>query len=172
MPAGRPTICTKEICAEFEKLLAGMNYFVTCCDHLGVNKQTAYEWLAKGEAGEDAAGDWPDAYREFADSVKRGSTRGELGAVAEIVRHGRPHEIPEGMVPGQWQALMTLLERRFPDRWSRNEKREIMGKGGGPVQAEVKQSYDNDQLGQVLDILRDAGALEPETEGGTTAETD
>jgi hypothetical protein len=110
-----------------------MNYFVTACNYLEIDEVVAYEWMRKGEAGDDAAGDWPEAYRAFAQSVKRGAARGEAAAVAEINRHGRPHEVPEGQVPGQWQALMTLLERRFPDRWSRGERREITGAGGGPV---------------------------------------
>lgn len=134
MPAGRPTICTPEICAEFERILGAMNYFVTACRLLEIPENVAYEWLRKGEAGADAAGDWPEAYREFAQSVKRGEARGELSAVTEINRHGRPHEIPEGQVPGQWQALMTLLERRFPDRWGRRERVQHTGKDDGPIE--------------------------------------
>ena len=120
-----------------------MNYFVTACNYLEIPEDIAYLWLRKGEAGEDAAGDWPDAYRVFSQSVKRAAARGEAAAVAEINRHGRPHELAPDRkdengnvvqtVPGQWQALMTLLERRFPDRWSRGERREVTGAGGGPV---------------------------------------
>ena len=135
---GRPTHCTREICQRFEELLASTNYFMTVCAYLDIDESVAYDWINKGVAGQDAAGDWPDAYREFAKSVKRGSARGEIGAVAEINLQGREHNTPaEGRSPGQWQAMMTLLERRFPDRWSRNERREVSGPGGGPMQHEV-----------------------------------
>jgi transposase len=152
---GRPTHCTPEICAEFERLLGAMNYFVTVCNLLQIPEDVAYVWLRKGEAGDDAAGDWPDAYRTFAQSVKNGTARGEMSAVTEINRHGRPHEVPEGQVPGQWQALMTLLERRFPDRWGRRERQQIEHSGS------VEQKHTGDLtvtfklLGELPDVSTD-----------------
>ncbi|MEN6545358.1 MAG: hypothetical protein ABFE07_04885 [Armatimonadia bacterium] len=144
---GRPTRITPELCQQFDQLLGAGNYFITVCTYLEIDESVAYDWLNKGTAGEDAAGQWPDAYREFAKSVKRASARAEISLVAEINRHGRPHELrnPErnakgdvvaSMLPGQWQALMTILERRFPDRWGRRDRlqAEVSGPEGAPVQ--------------------------------------
>jgi transposase len=153
---GRPTRLTSDLCQQFEQLLGAGNYFVTTCAYLEIDESVAYDWLNKGNAGEDATGPWPDAYREFAKCVKRASARAEVSLVTEINRHGRPHELrsPErdadgnvvaSMMPGQWQALMTILERRFPERWGRKDRlqAEVSGTGGGPVQIVIAPYEDS-----------------------------
>ena len=139
---GRPTVCTREVVAGFSRLMAAGNYFVTACNYLGIDETSAYEWLKAGAEGRDAPGDWPDAYREFSQSVKRAEAQAEVAAVAEVQMAGKPHAArfdAEGneLLPGQWQASMTFLERRHRDRWGRGERVELTGANGGPVALDV-----------------------------------
>ena len=178
-PGGAPTKLTPEVCAEFTRLLAAGNYFVTCCRYLGIHETTGYNWQNWGREGIDAPGDWADAFREFFKSTERASAQAEIQAVAEVQLAGKPHgkrygkvlnpetkeETWEELEPGQWQATMTFLERRFSDRWSRKER---LGVGqdptAGPVQTENKHSGTLDLTGaaEVLGILAASGALQPE----------
>lgn len=150
MPAGRPTDCTREIVKEFAEALEDGNYFVTVCDGLGIDESTAYDWLNKGKDGQDATGDWPDAYREFAKSVKVASAKAEMKALKLVMDAAKPQdfaltekgtaypvvvsETGPNKLPGQWQASMTFLERRFPDRWKRTERQENTGANGGAIE--------------------------------------
>ena len=103
---GRPTRCTPEFTAKFVKYMRAGNYLCTVCDALGVGEGRVYEWFQKGEAGEEP-------YAEFRELVKRAAAEAEVETVALIRLHG------QGDREGNWQALMTFLERRYPERWGR-----------------------------------------------------
>jgi hypothetical protein len=62
-----------------------------------------------------------------------------------------------GVQDGQWTALMTILERRYPDRWKKREQTEVVSVGGG----ELKIHIDNSPkaLIEVLKVLHESGAL-------------
>jgi len=152
-PGGAPTKLTREVCAEFVRLLAAGNYFVTCCRFLGIDETTGYNWQKWGREGIDAPGDWPDAFREFFRSSERASAQAEIQAVAEVQLAGRPHgkrygktvhpgtgeETWEELEPGQWQATMTFLERRFSERFSRKDRLGVgQDPGAPPIQTEQR----------------------------------
>lgn len=128
---GRPTRCTPEFTAKFVQYMRGGNYLCTVCDALGIAEQIIYEWFKKGAAGKEP-------YRQFTESVKRAAAEAEIETVARIRLHGQSEQ------EGSWQALMTFLERRYPERWGRRVsefKTELTGRDGGPVQA-VSASVD------------------------------
>lgn len=52
-----------------------------------------------------------------------------------------------------WQAAMTFLERRHPERWRRPSQLEVSGPGGGPVEVSTVSA---DQLLGKLEELRAA----------------
>ena len=152
-PGGRPTICTPTVVREFAQLIAAGNYFETVCKYLSIDKTLAYDWLHFGEKGKDATGNWPDAYREFSNAVKRADAQAEIMAVAEVQLAGKPHaprkvkvknendeEVEVNAEPGAWQAMMTFLERRFSDRWGRKDRQDI-GLHGTPGQPPVTFSH-------------------------------
>jgi len=60
-----------------------------------------------------------------------------------------------------WKAAMTWMERKFPDLWSRGERREITGAGGGPV--EVNDVSAREQLAGLLAGMRARGAAAADT---------
>jgi len=53
---------------------------------------------------------------------------------AEAEAERRMVEMWVAQIPENWQAARDFLERRFPDRWSRRERLENTGAGGGPVE--------------------------------------
>ena len=124
-PGGRPVTLTRELMGEFARLMRGGNYFETVCTYLDVPRRTAYNWLEAGERGEDANGDWPEAYREFWHTVTRAEAYAEVTSVAALKQAGQTHRKPvdpetgEELVEGDWRATAEFLARRYNERWSK-----------------------------------------------------
>jgi hypothetical protein len=99
----------------FLKALAAGNFLSTAAQLAGLSKQTVYNWIRRGEAGEHP-------YDRFVDAYQKASAVAEVAAVAAIRAAGAAG-------PEYWLASQTFLERRFPDRWARRQDRKI----GPPV---------------------------------------
>lgn len=56
-----------------------------------------------------------------------------------------------------WRAAAFILERRHPDRWGRQERREISGPGGGPIRTEDVGLTDEERLARIALLLNKAG---------------
>ena len=130
---GRPTKLTPQIIDEIEYLVGGGNYISTACQAVGINHQTYYNWLERGEKGEEP-------YFAFVEALKRAEAKAEAARVARVEAAGiggnlmRKKTItkPDGTViedeqwsQPQWLADMTHLERRHPDRWGRKDRTSI-----------------------------------------------
>lgn len=113
----RPTKCTPELTEKICEYLASGCYACTACQLVGIGTTTLQEWQVKGAAGEEP-------YASFTAAIKEAEAKAEARAVALVQK---------AMVD-DWKAAMTWMERKFPDRWSRGERREHTGPGGGPVQ--------------------------------------
>ena len=83
------------------------NYIETAADLAGITKKTIYEWLKRGDTGDEP-------YKSFRDAVKRAAARAEAAEVQKVRRAGED--------PRFWAASMTYLERRHPDRWARRSE--------------------------------------------------
>lgn len=83
------------------------NYIETAAELAGVAKQSVYNWIKRGEAGEEP-------YKAFMDAVKRAQARAEAAEVQKVRAAGKD--------PRFWAASMTFLERRHPDRWARRSE--------------------------------------------------
>lgn len=75
----------------------------------GVNRATYYRWQARGREEQEGV------FRDFCDAIER--------AVAEC--EARAARVVAKAFPSSWQAAMTMMERRFPDRWGRRERIDI-----------------------------------------------
>ena len=142
--AGRPTKCTPELTEKICEYLASGCYVCTACDLCGIDQSTYHRWRERGENGEEP-------YCEFVKAIKDAEARAEARAVALVQK---------AMVD-DWKAAMTWMERKFPDRWSRGERREITGAGGGPV--EVNDVSAREQLAGLLAGMRARGAAAADT---------
>jgi hypothetical protein len=126
---GRPHGLTPAIFAAVVGSIQVGGYAVRAAEAAGIGESTYYLWITRGEAEAQwvADGHRPHAaervFLEFLESIKRADAEAELYAVAVV----------QGAMSESWQAAMTYLERRHPDRWSRREQREHSGPSGGPI---------------------------------------
>jgi hypothetical protein len=110
---GRPSKLTKQIQDELVELLENGNYQTTAATVVGISRSTLSRWLQLG-AEHQATGE-DSIYRSFRTAIKKAEAAAEVAAVKCVVEAGAT----------RWQASMTYLERKFPQRWSRGERREI-----------------------------------------------
>jgi hypothetical protein len=126
-------------------------------DRAGVHYSTLKTWLEKGydyQAMRLEGVPLDKEQRTFADFYVN-FQRAEAGYEERI--QDKVETIGDN--EGQWAAFMTILERRFPDRWKKREQTEVIGVGGG---ADVKIHIDNspDALREVIAVLSESGALD------------
>lgn len=114
--AGRPTKCTPELTEKICEYLASGCYVCTACQAVGISETTLGNWRARAAEGEEP-------YVTFVEATKEAEAKAELRALALVQK----------AMPENWAAAMTWMERKFPARWSRGERREVTGAGGGPV---------------------------------------
>ena len=114
--AGRPTKCTPELTEKICEYLASGCYVCTACQAVGISETTLGNWRARAAKGEEP-------YVTFVEATKEAEAKAELRALALVQK----------AMPENWAAAMTWMERKFPARWSRGERREVTGAGGAPV---------------------------------------
>jgi len=91
---------TPEVREKILQLLRAGNYQQEAFMAAGISKSTFYDWM-----GEDS---------DFSDAVKRAESEATAFHVAQILKAARE---------GTWQASAWYLERKFPDRWGRQDRR-------------------------------------------------
>lgn len=111
---GRKPKLTKELITDAENLIKAGNYTETVCSYLGIHKSTWYRWMQEGETSKSGL------KREFYDSIKGAEAFAEIRNVNVIQNAAK--EI--------WQASAWYLERKFPDRWGRQDKQKVEHSGG------------------------------------------
>jgi len=106
---GRPSLLTDAKIQAIAQHIQNSNFAVTACTLEDVAETSFYEWLEKGQlvarAGKESL------YRQFTESIKKASATAE----SDNVKVALVGDLG-------WQANMTWLERRFPDRWGHQSK--------------------------------------------------
>ena len=105
-PRGRATKLTPAVQKTIVKAIVDGNYFNVACALAGVDKNTAYELMARGE-GRDPGRSLEPEFANFANAVREAEARAECKGVATLRRKGNPVE---------------FLSRRFSERWSTRMK--------------------------------------------------
>jgi hypothetical protein len=148
---GRPTKLTVELQKAICDAIQGGCYVETACLDSGIDESTYYRWLEKGKAGQQP-------YRDFRDAIKKAEAHCEKLAVGTVLRVAFDPENPN------WQAAMTYLERRHPERWGRRDRlrAELTGKNEGPLQV---QTYDHLSLEELAALAAGSAAGTPSAEG-------
>ena len=98
------------------ELLRTGNYMQVAAELAGISKDTLYEWI-KADA-------------DFADAVKEAQASAEALHISNISR---------AAFDGTWQASAWWLERRFPDRYGRQDRRPE-----GAEKVEITLRFDDD----------------------------
>jgi transposase len=108
---GRKTGLTDEIADRLVQLLQAGNYLETALAAAGVARSTFYDWMDRGDPDGTAAADEP--FRAFRERVDHARAEGEARNVALVARAAAT----------DWKAAAWMLERQFPERWSRTQQR-------------------------------------------------
>ena len=106
---GRPTKWSPQLQEELANILAAGNYIEAACSVVGISTTTFYRWMQVGE--QDSDGRTP--FQDFHSVIKKALSRGETNYV---------NVIKKAAESGTWQAAAWMLERKFPDRWGRQER--------------------------------------------------
>jgi hypothetical protein len=123
----RPTKLTPEVQERIITALRAGNYQETAANYAGISGKTFYEWMARGETGEEK----DVIYREFRDAVQKAKSDAEVRDL---------YLIDQAAQSGSWQAAAWKLERKFPHKWGRVNRTEISGPEGKPVQVETMRA--------------------------------
>jgi transposase len=106
---GRHSKLTPEVQEKIISAIRAGNYAQVAAKYAGIAETTYYVWLQRGK--EESSG----MYKEFREAVKKAESEAEVRAVAMMQKH----------MTDNWQAAMTYLERKFPDRWGRTNRLKI-----------------------------------------------
>lgn len=93
------------------------NYIETAAAYAGINKDTLYDWLKRGQREKEKKAKDPNyqipkyerKFVAFSDAVEKALAEAEMRDVMIIYEAAKE----------QWQAAAWRLERKFPDRWGR-----------------------------------------------------
>ncbi|MHC4395626.1 MAG: hypothetical protein ACYS1A_08215 [Planctomycetota bacterium] len=116
---GRKTKLTPKLQDKICDIIRRGNYIEVACGFVGIDVSTYYNWLKWGEAAKSGK------YFEFFKAAKRAENEQETLYVENIRK---------AAFDGVWQASAWYLERKYPERWGRKERKEITGKDGGPIE--------------------------------------
>ena len=111
MPGTSKTKLTPEL---QEKILLHLRvgaYVETAAACAGIHKDTFYEWMKKGARGQQP-------YVAFAQAVNKAVAESESRDLATILKAAQ----------SQWQAAAWRLERRFPEKYGRNDRLKVDAK--------------------------------------------
>ena len=100
----RPTKLNDAVQTAIVNALRAGNYLETAVKYAGIDKKTAYNWIARGQKGEPR-------YQAFLHAIEKAQADSEARDVAIIAKASET----------QWQASAWRLERKFPDRWGRRD---------------------------------------------------
>lgn len=106
----RKSKLTKELIARADKLLKAGNYHTTVCQYLNIHPSTWYRWLQEGEKARSGI------KKEFYDTVKKAEAEAEIRLITELQKISQEEN--------NWQAIAWMLERKFPERWGKRDRRD------------------------------------------------
>lgn len=131
---GKPPNLTKftpeRVAVIFEALHKGYPKS-TAAELAGVTRQTVDNWIKKGQAADEKLSDLEEIsdeeerYLYFYYGAQQAMAGFEKKALESIKESGFKH--------GNWQALMTLLERTRPEKYSRRQEVEHSGHSSGEI---------------------------------------
>ena len=110
--AGAKTKLTPKVRDKIISKLKLGNYARTAAACAGISESTFYHWLERGEKEKSGI------YSEFLEAVKEAQAESE----ANLLNH-----ISKAVLDGQWTAAAWQLERKFPERWGKQQKVELTG---------------------------------------------
>jgi transposase len=124
---GAPCKLTDEVHKQIVAHLRIGAYVETAAAAAGIVKSTFYDWLRRGETGEEP-------FASFSADVARVTAEVEIELLCEV-RTGDKD---------RWRSAMTLLERKFPKRWG--QRTELTLKNSDSPTKEAFDALTDDEL--------------------------
>jgi len=148
---GRPTKLTPEVQDAIVKLIRLGVPLDAAAAHAGIHPATFHAWRAKGRKAKSGL------YHEFLDATKNAEGVGEA-SLALIVRQA---------AQTSWQAAMTMMERRWPQRWARRVFKPDDPVGGTGITINfTRPAVDPAAKGDDLAVVGDIGEKPGNGNGG------
>jgi len=124
----RPSKLTEDVKRRFLTSIRAGNDKKVAAAMAGISESTLYHWLELARK--------PDAepeFLEFSESLTQAEAEAEVAAVARI---------QQAATNGRWQASAWWLERKYGERWGRNDKirQEISGPNGTPLTLSIEDA--------------------------------
>ena len=107
--AGRRSKLDPKVQERIVQAIRAGNFTGVAAGYAGIGRRTFYRWMQWGEQNKS-----PE-YRAFWEEVKDAEYEAEVRAVAMVQKH----------MADSWQAAMTYLERKFPERWGRKDRVQV-----------------------------------------------
>jgi len=111
---GRKTKLTSELHEQIVKYVEAGNYNKVACQAVDISEVTYYDWLKRGEAGEEP-------FLKFLKSIRGAEARAEIRNVTMINIAAKK----------DWRAALEMLARKYHKRWGL--KKQIEGIGEEPL---------------------------------------
>ena len=106
---GRPSKLSDEITQRLTLAISNAVPYEAACQFAGLDYSTFRDWIRKGEDGKYTE------YVQFAEQIKKAVGESETLLVMEWRSQQR-------RAPDDWVSRCTMLERRFPERWARQNR--------------------------------------------------
>lgn len=171
---GRPTKCTPDVIRRFAEYMGAGLYLRHAAALCEITPRTAERWLKWGEEALAEADDDLDLvpaerrpYAEFCRVVRAREAQAISRALAIVQRAAQDRPVPrdedgEPMLIGDWRAAEAFLRMLCPDTFGqRQQKTELSGRGGGPIEIKHDKLDDPDRVAEVINILTAVGAIPP-----------
>ena len=149
---GRLTKLTPQVQRKIVTALKKGAYREVAAEYAGIGERTFFTWMDKGRSETKDS----EPYRRFRQAVEKAETQTEIMATARVLEAGKE----------SWGAAMTWLERKYPQRWGRKDRLELVGESLTRFQAAVvvaigiiaKEHEDEALPGEFARALRESGS--------------
>lgn len=111
----------KRIC----KAIRQGNYYQAAAASAGITYDSFRNWMKRGQKAKSGI------FFDFFHAVKEAEAKAETSIVASW----------KSKIPKDYKAARDFLARRFPQRWAGKNTVEHTGKGGKPIQGNVKHDH-------------------------------
>ena len=115
---GRPSKLTPERQEKLVEAIQAGNYYASACAYAEIAYSNFRQWMIKGEAEESGK------YHDFHEAITHAEAEAEDHAIQQW----------QQAMPTDWQAAAWWLERRYPDRWGKQDRLDL--KHAGKVEVE------------------------------------
>ena len=124
----RPSKLTEDVKRRFLTSIRAGNDKKVAAAMAGISESTLYSWIEQGKRS-----DPEPEFLEFLELLTQAEAEAEVAAVARIQQAAQN---------GRWQASAWWLERKYGERWGRNDKirQEISGPDGAPLALSIEDA--------------------------------